>query len=120
MAAIIQVEREVFIRNPATGLLRRTTEKAFYICNAPVVAGRAAIAIRTHWHIENTSQYARDVTMAEDRSRIRTKPRVFARLRSFAFNLTKANRSGTTNQDRYRAALSGIENLLKFRGVTKR
>lgn len=120
VAAIIQVEREVFIRNPATGLLRRTTEKAFYVCNAPVAAQRAGKAIRAHWRIENTSHYARDVTLGEDRSRIRNKPGVFARLRSFAFNLTKANRSGTMNQDRYRAALSGLENLLKFRGVAKR
>ena len=120
MAAVIQVERQVFARNPATGLLRRTTERAFYVCNAPASAERAAVAIRAHWGIENTSHYARDVTLGEDRSRIRTKPGMFARLRSFAFNINKANRAGTINQDRYRAALAGIENLLQFRGMAKR
>lgn len=120
VAAVIRVEREVFTRNPATGMLRRTTERAFYVCNAPATAERAAAAIRGHWGIENTSHYARDVTLGEDRSRIRTKPGVFARLRSFAFNINKANRSGTMNQDRYRAALSGLENLLKFKGVAER
>ena len=74
VAAIIQVEREVFIRNPATGLLRRTAEKTFYICKASVAAQPAATAIRAHWRIENTSHYARDVTLGEDRSRIRTNP----------------------------------------------
>jgi hypothetical protein len=111
---------KMFTRSAATGMLRRTTEKAFYVCNAPTTAQRAAVAIRAHWGIENTSHRARDVTMGEDRSRIRTKPGVFARLRSFAFNINKANRFGTMNQDRYRAALPGIENLLKFRGVEER
>ena len=73
-----------------------------------------------HWGIENTSHYAGDVTLGEDRSRIRTKPGVFARLRSFAFNINKANRSGTMSQDRFRAALAGIEALLQFRGVAER
>jgi len=45
---------------------------------------------------------------------------VFARLRSFAFNIGKANRSDTFSQDRYRAALAGIENLLQFKGVRQR
>ncbi len=34
-----------------------------------------------------------------------------------AFNIGKANRSGTFSQDRYRAALAGIENLLQSKGV---
>jgi hypothetical protein len=107
-------------RRAATGLLGRTTERAFFICNAPADAKRAAAAFRAHWGIENTSHYTRDVTLGEDNSRIRTKSGVFARLRSFAFNINKANRSGTMNQDRYRAALAGIEKLLQFRGVAER
>ena len=120
VAAVIQVEREVFIRSSATGLLRKTTEKASYVCNAAIGTERAAAAIRGHWSIENTSHYARDVTLGEERSRIRTKPGVFARLRSFAFNISKANRSGTMSQDRYRAALAGVKNLLQFKGVAER
>jgi len=117
VACVIQVEREVFTRTPTTGLLRKTTERAFYVGNIPIAAEPAAAAIRAHWSIENTSHYARDVTLGEDRSRIRTNPGVFARLRSFAFNIGKANRSDTFSQDRYRAALAGIENLLQFKGV---
>jgi predicted transposase YbfD/YdcC len=111
VAAIIRVERDVFTRNSKTGLLRHASETAFYISNQPLDAPRAAAAIRAHWGIETTSHYTRDVTFAEDRSRIRTNPGVFARIRSFAFNILKANRTDTTNQDRYRAALAGIENL---------
>ena len=80
----------------------------------------AAEAIRTHWKVENTSHYSRDVTLGEDRSRIRTNPGVFARLRSFAFNILKANQTGTLNQDRYRASLIGIKDLLKMLAVSQR
>ena len=111
VAAIIRVERNVFTRNSKTGLLRHSSEIAFYISNKLLDAPRAAVAIRAHWGVETTSHYTRDVTFAEDRSRIRTNPGVFARIRSFGFNILKANRTDTTSQDRYRAALAGIENL---------
>jgi predicted transposase YbfD/YdcC len=99
-------------------LLGRTAETAFYVSNTPLTAARAAAAIRAHWKIETTSHYSRDVTLGEDRSRIRTNPGVFARLRSFAFNILKANRTGTLSQDRYRAALAGINSLLKLRVIS--
>jgi predicted transposase YbfD/YdcC len=120
VAAIIRVERNVYTRNAKTGLLRHSTETAFYVSNTPVTAPRAAQAIRAHWTIENTSHYSRDVTLGEDRSRIRTNPGVFARLRSFAFNILKANQTDTLSQDRYRAGLAGIKNLLSLTAIRKR
>jgi predicted transposase YbfD/YdcC len=120
VATIIQVERDVYTRNVKTGLLRYSTETAFYVSNTPVTAARAAAAIRAHWTIENTSHYSRDVTLGEDRSRIRTNPGVFARLRSFAFNILKANRTDTLSQDRYRAALAGIKHLLSLTDIRQR
>jgi predicted transposase YbfD/YdcC len=114
VAAVIRVERNVFTRDARTGLLRYATETAFYVANTPLTAARAAAAVRAHWRIETTSHDSRDVTFGEDRSRIRSNPGVFARLRSFAFNILKANRSGTLNQDRYRAALAGVDNLLRL------
>ena len=107
-------------RNAQTGLLRHSAETGFYVSNKPVTATRAAKAIRAHWTIENTSHYSRDVTLGEDRSRIRTNPGVFAHLRSFAFNILKANRTDTLSQDRYRAALAGIKNLLSLTAIRKR
>jgi predicted transposase YbfD/YdcC len=94
--------------------LSTTHETAFYISNRKLSAKRAATAIRSHWAIETTSHYSRDVTFNEDRSRIRKNPGVFARLRSFAFNILKANRTGTLAQDRYRAALGGLNALSEF------
>ena len=118
MAAVIRVERSVYTRNAKTGLLRHAAETAFYIANTPVTAACAAEAIRAHWRIETTSHHSRDVTFGEDRSRIRTNPGVFARLRSFAFNILKANQIDTLSQDRYRASLIGIKDLLKMLAVS--
>jgi len=120
VAAIIRVERDVFTRNSATGLLHHSAEIAFYVANTPVTAARAAEAIRAHWGIETTSHYSRDVTMGEDHSRIRSNPGVFARMRSFAFNILMANRSDTLRQDRYRAALGGLEPLLRMLPIRQR
>ena len=117
VAAVIRVERDVYTRSSKTGLLSHSSETAFYIASAPISATRAAEAIRGHWGIETTSHYSRDVTMGEDRSRIRSNPGVFARARSFAFHILKANQNGTISQDRYRACLAGFDNLLKLFGV---
>ncbi len=120
MAAIIRVERNVHTRNAKTGLLRRSTETAFCVSNTPATAARAAEAIRAHWKIENASHHSRDATLGEDRSRIRTNPGVFARLRSLAFNVLKANQTDTLSQDRYRASLAGIKTLLRMLAVPQR
>lgn len=54
-------------------------------------AKAAEAAIRGHWGIENRNHYVRDVTLCEDQSRIRNKPGHFARLRSLALNILRAN-----------------------------
>ena len=115
---VIRVERTVLTRNAKTGLWSHSTETAFYVSNRPVSATRAAKAIRGHWAIENTSHYSRDVSMGEDRCRIRSNPGIFARLRSFAFNILKANQTATLSQDRYRAALKGVRYLLKLLAIS--
>jgi len=107
---------------PSDDLENRLTERycaktAFYVSNTPVTATRAAEAIRAHWNVENTSHHSRDATLGEDRPRTRTNPGVFACLRSFAFNVLKANQTDTLSQDRYRAGLAGIQNLLRMLAV---
>ncbi len=58
--------------------------------------------------------------MGENRLRIRTNPGVFARLCSFSFNILKANQTDTLSQDRYRAGLAGIQNLLSLTAIRQR
>jgi hypothetical protein len=72
------------------------------------------LADRNHITLQPRRQYG------EDRSRIRSNPGVFARLRSFAFNILKANRSGMLSQDRYRSALAGIDILLALINISWR
>ncbi len=45
-------------------------------------------------------------------SRIRKNPGIFARLRSFGYNILRTNQSGTIAQDRYAAALGGLKSIL--------
>ena len=61
--------------------------------------------VRGHWRIENGSHYVRDATFAEDASRIRKNPDIAARLRSFAYNLLRANGNENIKNARWRASL---------------
>lgn len=112
---IVRITRDVLHRDAKTGLWSSTAEVAYYVANSPTSACLAATAIRCHWHVENTLHYTRDVTFQEDQSRIRHKPGVFARLRSFAYNILRRNQTSTFSQDRYAAALAGADALLKWR-----
>ena len=120
IASIIRVERIVQTRITKTGLWQRSSEITLYLANGVLTATCAADAVRSHWRIENTSHYSRDVTMGEDASRIRTKPGIFARLRSFAFNILKASRLSTLRQDRYRATIGGLHKLLSRLAIPQR
>src|ERR1700704_5988844 len=84
-------------------------------CNRMIAAGHGAHAVRGHWAIENKLHYTRDVTLCEDASRIRKNPGIFARMRSFAYNILRHNQSDTIAQDRYAAALGGLNSLFSMR-----
>lgn len=90
-------------------------EVAFYVSAAPITAADAADAIRGHWSIENRSHYVRDVTMAEDASRVRKNPGILARIRSFAANILRANGAENMRDARYRLAIGGLEAVLRCR-----
>jgi predicted transposase YbfD/YdcC len=114
VAAVIAVERIVHAFQPATGLWKTSTETSLYLSNRKITASDAADAIRGHWAIENKFHYTRDVTLCEDASRIRKNPGIFARMRSFAYNILRYNQSDTIAQDRYAAALGGLNSLLSM------
>ena len=118
--AVIHVEREVNTRQAATGLWKSACETSYYLSNRPLAAKTACDAIRHHWGIENTSHHTRDVTFLEDASRIRKNPGIFARLRSLAYNVLRCNKFDTTPQDRFAAALGGIEAMFKMTFSTER
>jgi hypothetical protein len=114
VAAIIRVERTVLHFQPATGGWKSSRETSFYLSNRPLEAKTAAAAVRKHWRIENSSHHSRDVTFREDASRIRKNPGIFARLRSFAYNILKSNQTDTIPQDRLAAAFGGLKSMLSM------
>ena len=114
VAAIIRVERTVLHFLPATGHWKPSCEISFYLSSRPIAAKTAAAAVRQHWAIETTSHYTRDLTFGEDASRIRKNPGVFARLRSFAYNILKCNQTDTTPQDRLAAAFGGLKSMFSM------
>ena len=91
ISRIIRVHRSTLMRRAKDGLWDHRQETSFYVCSAPLGAKKASEAIRGHWGIENRNHYVRDVSMLEDASRIRINPGIFARARSFALNILRAN-----------------------------
>ncbi len=70
-------------------------------------------AVRAHWGIENRSHHVRDRILGEDASRIRCRPGVFARLRSFALNILRARGVTNVSEAVYTNALS-LDRLLAY------
>jgi hypothetical protein len=111
---VLRLERTVHKRDPKTGMLNKTSEIVFWVSSAEGFAPeRWSEWIRGHWQIENASHYVRDVAFAEDASRIRNKPDVVARLRSFAYNLIRESGEHNIQNARYRAALD-VATAIKF------
>jgi hypothetical protein len=86
---VLRLERTVCKRDPKTGLCVTTTETVFWVSSAQGIAPQ-------RWN---------DVVFHEDASRIRKKPDIVARLRSFAYNLIRASGADNIKNTRYRAAL---------------
>jgi predicted transposase YbfD/YdcC len=108
-----RVTRLTWHKNTKTGLWRQTNEISVYACQISLSASDAGAAIRQHWGIENRGHYVRDVSFFEDLSRIRTKPGHFARCRSFALNILRANAITDVARELYINALNP-DNALSY------
>jgi predicted transposase YbfD/YdcC len=95
IACAARVSRLSWCKDTRTGLWRPRREVAYYVSQARLDAEGFGRAVRAHWGIENRDHHVRDRVLREDDSRIRRRPGVFARLRSFALNILRAN--GVTN-----------------------
>lgn len=110
IACAIRVKRSTELLDTKTNLWKTRAETAYYLCSHCYDADYVAKVIREHWHIENRNHYVRDVSLHEDSSRIRTRPGIFARLRSVALNVLRVNQVSNV-----KAAL--FENALDFDGL---
>ena len=72
-----------------------TRENRYFISSLTGSAKKFAEAAREHWAIENSLHYVMDVTMNEDRSRIRkdNAPKNLATLRCIALNIIKQEKT---------------------------
>ena len=95
IACAARVSRLSWCKDTRTGLWRPRREVAYHVSQVRLDAEGFGRAVRAHWGIENRDHHLRDRVLREDDSRIRRKPGVFARLRSFALNVLRAN--GVTN-----------------------
>src|SRR4051794_12820544 len=117
IACAARVTRLTWRKDTRTGLWARGEEVALYACQVRLDAATFGRAVRAHWGIENRDHHVRDRTLREDASRIRRRPGIFARLRSFALNILRAGGVGNVSEAVYVNALS-LDRLLAY-GLAK-
>lgn len=85
--SVIKVERYCEVYHTKKKCWIDRSEISTYVSTTLLTAKEFCKSIRRHWGIENRNHYVRDVTLGEDKSRIRINPSIFAKLRSFALNI---------------------------------
>ena len=88
------VKRIIKITSTTLSYGKRSVEKHYYISSLDVTAKTFAHIIRSHWKIENSLHYVKDVSFDEDSSRIRSKqaPLISTMLRGLAINIMNINK----------------------------
>jgi predicted transposase YbfD/YdcC len=116
VAAVVQVERQRWSYDTQKDAWKPSHETSYYIATTILSAETFCQAIRNHWGIENRNHCVRDVTLGEDQSRIRTNPHIFAKLRSFALNILRANQVENVSLELFENCLN-INNILNYVGI---
>ncbi|MBU0492903.1 MAG: ISAs1 family transposase [Chloroflexi bacterium] len=116
VAAMVKVERRRRVLDTKTKRWQESDETAFYIATSVLDAEVFCQAIRRHWDIENGNHHVRDVTLGEDRSRIRDNPHLFAKLRSFALNILRANNVKNVSVELFENCMD-LNRVLNYVGV---
>lgn len=96
------VKRLIKITSTTLSYGKAIRECHFYISNLTVNAKTFLHIIRSHWKIENSLHYVKDVSFDEDSSRIRTAqaPLISTMLRSMAINMLNINKLSNLKQAR--------------------
>ena len=114
--AVIKVDRFRQSFDTKTKSWKDSHETAFYISTTILPAQEFCKVIRNHWGVENRNHYVRDVTLGEDKSRIRCNPSIFARLRSFALNIFRHNQVTNVSQTLFENGMK-LQRVLDYDGV---
>ena len=96
------VKRFVKITATVVKFGKITTEDRWYISNLTEDAKTFLYIIRSHWRIENSLHYVKDIAYQEDFDRTRTNqiPYVKTTLRNYAINLQNINNIANKTQSR--------------------
>jgi hypothetical protein len=113
---VIKVQRYRQLFDTKTKTWKNSDETSFYISTIVLSAQEFCQAIRDHWGTENRNHYVRDVTMGEDKSRIRTNPHIFAKLRSFALNILRKNNIQNVSLELFENCMN-LDNVLNYVGI---
>jgi predicted transposase YbfD/YdcC len=113
IAAVARTARLSWCKDTRTGLWSARREVAYYVSQLRLDAEGFGRAVRAHWGIENRDHHVRDRVLREHDSRIRRRPGVLARLRSFALNVLRANGVADVSEAVYVNALS-LDRLLAY------
>ncbi len=113
IACVARITRLTWCKDTRSGLWKARGEVAYYACQISLDAVSFGRAVRAHWGIENRAHHVRDRVLREDDSRIRRKPGIFARIRSFALNILRANGITNVSEAIFTNALS-LDQLLAY------
>ena len=113
---VVKVQRFRQLLDTKTNTWKNSEQTSFYISTIILSAQAFCQAIRHHWHIENKNHYVRDVTMGEDKSRIRTNPHIFAKLRSFALNILRKNKVDNVSLELFENGMN-LDKVLSYTGI---
>lgn len=114
--AVVKVDRQRLVFDTQSKCWQPSDETAFYISTTVLSAPAFCTGIRGHWGIENSDQHVRDVTLGEDSSRIRINPHIFAKLRSFALNILRANQVENVSLELFNNCMD-LNRVLNYVGV---
>jgi len=116
---IIRLTRHRSVFNTKTRCYDRSIEICYYVSTFSSFSAKSFCeAIRSHWSIENSNHYVRDVDFEEDKSRIRVNPFNMFCLRSFSLNIMRYNDVSNIKNERYKNAIN-IERIFKYKGIWK-
>jgi predicted transposase YbfD/YdcC len=118
LRSIIQVKSYRHVFKNGYLLLKKPTIR-YYISSLDESVAEFARRIREYWHVENKVHYVRDVTQAEDASRIRVHPlpTLFAMARNNALNLFRDHGLDNMAQAQRRSAfgLDFLKSLFRMK-----
>jgi len=110
---IIKVKRTRKAFDTKLKAWQKSIEISFYVSTTLLSAREFSNIIREHWWIENKNHYVRDVTLSEDKSRIRVNPDRMVILRSVALNLMRVNQVKNISQELFLNTMS-LEKVLSY------